>query len=177
MIYETAAPHTRRKGNTYERHPTFYFHNGNTWIYGYNFSNHIPHFIMNALTLDQIRKETEEIQQYTDIVCSENPEEIQERMRVLSAYLSRLAFLQKEAKKLLRSKKSSEIGETIIKIAKENYLAAKAQNALVDCIALEENELVDWLDRLNSTCVHQGDMLRSLLSYEKENLRIAKTGY
>lgn len=128
-------------------------------------------------TIERIRKEATEIQEYCEIVCSENPDEIQERIRILTSYLARTAFMLKESKLLLRRKKSLEIGETIIKIAKENYLSAKAQNALIDCIANEENELVDWLDRLNATCTHQIDAMRSLLSYEKENLRICRTGY
>ena len=128
-------------------------------------------------TIEGIRKEATEIQEYCEIVCSENPDEIQERIRILTSYLARTAFMLKESKLLLRRKKSLEIGETIIKIAKENYLSAKAQNALIDCIANEENELVDWLDRLNATCTHQIDAMRSLLSYEKENLRICRTGY
>ena len=127
--------------------------------------------------IEALRKETAHIQEYCEIVCSENPDEIQERIRFLTAYLARTAFMLKEAKSMLRRKKSLEIGETIIKIAKENYLSAKAQNALIDCIANEENELVDWLDRLNATCTHQIDAMRSLLSYEKENMRITKTGY
>ena len=56
-------------------------------------------------------------------------------------------------------------------IAKENYLSAKAQNALVDSIAADEHKLVDWLERLNATCTHQIGAMRSLLSYEKENLK------
>ena len=91
--------------------------------------------------------------------------------------MARSGQMLAEAKKRLRDKKSSEISETILKIAKQNFLSAKAQNALVESIAQEENFLVDWLDRINKTCTHQIDALRSLLSYEKENLRLNKTGY
>lgn len=83
----------------------------------------------------------------------------------------------RDAKYALRRKKASEIGEIVVRIAKEQYLSAKAQNALVDSIAAEEHRLVDWLDRLNATCTHQIDALRSLLSYEKEQLRLRDTGY
>jgi hypothetical protein len=122
-------------------------------------------------------KEIEEIQSYLEITCSDNPEEITQRIRELSAYLARTAFLLRDAKYALRRKKASEIGEIVVRIAKEQYLSAKAQNALVDSIAAEEHRLVDWLDRLNATCTHQIDALRSLLSYEKEQLRLRDTGY
>lgn len=91
--------------------------------------------------------------------------------------MARSGQMLAEAKKRLRDKKSSEISKTILEIAKQNFLSAKAQNALVESIAQEENFLVDWLDRINKTCTHQIDALRSLLSYEKENLRLNKTGY
>lgn len=82
-----------------------------------------------------------------------------------------------DAKKMLRRKKSDEIQNTIIQIAKENCLSAKIQNALLESIAEDEAFLVDRLDRLNASCVHQLDALRTLLSYEKEALRLNKAGY
>ena len=121
--------------------------------------------------------ETEEIQKYLEITCSDNPEEITQRIRELSAYLARTAFLLQDAKYALRRKKASEIGEIVVRIAKEQFLSAKAQNAIVDSIAADEHRLVDWLDRLNAACTHQIDALRSLLSYEKEQLRLRDTGY
>lgn len=122
-------------------------------------------------------EEIQHIQSYLEITCSDNPDEITQRIRELSAYLARTAFLLQEAKYALRRKKASDIGEIIISIAKEQFLSAKAQNALVDSIAAEEHRLVDWLDRLNAACTHQIDALRSLLSYEKEQLRLRDTGY
>jgi len=122
-------------------------------------------------------EEIQQIQSYLEITCSDNPDEVTQRIRELSAYLARTAFLLQEAKYSLRRKKASDIGEIIISIAKEQFLSAKAQNALVDSIAAEEHRLVDWLDRLNAACTHQIDALRSLLSYEKEQLRLRDTGY
>ena len=98
-----------------------------------------------------MEKEIKEISDYLNTTCSNNPAEIQ--------------------------KKSDEIQNMIIRIAKENCLSAKVQNALLDSIAEDECYLVDRLDRLNASCTHQLDSLRSLLSYEKESLRLNKTGY
>ncbi|MBF0651832.1 hypothetical protein IR083_23735 [Dysgonomonas sp. GY75] len=126
-----------------------------------------------------LQEEAQQIQDYLDIECSENPEEILERIRAIMPYISRTAFMLAEAKKALRRKKASEISNTIINIAKEQCLSAKVQNTLIDSIAEEEEEayLVDWLDRLNAAATHQVDALCSILSYERENLRITKTGY
>ena len=122
-------------------------------------------------------QEAQQIQDYLDIECSENPEEVLERIRAIMPYISRTAFMLAEAKKALRRKKASEISNTIIDIAKEQCLSAKVQNTLIDSIAEEEAYLVDWLERLNAAATHQVDALRSILSYERENLRITKTGY
>ena len=122
-------------------------------------------------------QEAQQIQEYLDIECFENPEEVLERIRAIMAYISRTAFMFAEAKKALRRKKASEISNTIINIAKEQCLSAKVQNTLIDSIAEEEAYLDDWLDRLNAAATHQVDALRSILSYEREQLRINKTGY
>ena len=124
-----------------------------------------------------LQEEAQQIQDYLDIECSENPEEVLERIRAIMPYISRTAFMLAEAKKALRRKKASEISNTIINIAKEQCLSAKVQNTLIDSIAEEEAYLVDWLDRLNAAATHQVDALRSILSFERENLRITKTGY
>lgn len=124
-----------------------------------------------------LQEEAQQIQDYLDITCSENPEEVLERIRAIMPYISRTAFMLAEAKKALRRKKASEISNTIINIAKEQCLSAKVQNTLIDSIAEDEAYLVDWLDRLNAAATHQVDALRSILSFERENLRITKTGY
>ena len=119
-----------------------------------------------------MRTELQQMQSYLEITISENPEEIIERINQLNVYMARSGKMLADAKMLLREKKASEISKTILEIAKQNFLSAKAQNALVESIAQEENYIVDWTERINRACVHQIDALRSLLSYEKEQLRI-----
>lgn len=121
--------------------------------------------------------EIKQMQAYLEIQTSTNPEELQERIATISVYKARSGEMYAEAKKALRRKKSSEISNTIIKIAKESHLSASVQNALLDSICEEESFLVDILDRLNAACTLQIDALRTLLSYAKEELRINKTGY
>lgn len=124
-----------------------------------------------------MEKEIQEINDYLNITCSNNPIEIQERISVIMVYLNRSGEMLADAKKMLRKKKSEEIQNTILQIARENCLSAKVQNALLDSIAEGEAFLVDRLDRLNAACTHQLDALRTLLSYEKEAMRLNKIGY
>lgn len=127
--------------------------------------------------MENLLKEAKDIQSYLEIECSNNPEEIEERLSAISVYKARSGEMLAQAKKLYRRKRSSEIANTIINIAKQQYLSATAQNALVESIAEDEAFLVDWLDRINAACTLQTDALRSILSYEKEQLSLTKKGY
>lgn len=113
-------------------------------------------------------EEATEMQAYLETLPEDNPDALSERIKILAVYQARSGYMLSEAKKTLSEKKKAEIVNTIIAIAKENYLSAKAQNALVDSIATDEQFMVDWLDRINAACKHQLDAVRSLLSFEKE---------
>lgn len=132
---------------------------------------------INDCPLLSIIQEMEEISGFLNITCQNNPVEIQERIAATMVYVVRTGEMLADAKRMLRKRKSDEIQNTIIKIAQENCLSAKVQNALLDSIAENESFLVDRLDRLNASATHQLDALRTLLSYEKEALRLNKTGY
>ena len=105
------------------------------------------------MTFDEIKKECADMQAELETLIPDSVDGAIERGKEIAVYHARTGYLLAIAKQLVRSKKTNEISETIIKIAKENYLSAKAQNALVDRIASDEMFLVDWLDRLNSMCV------------------------
>jgi len=127
--------------------------------------------------MEELRTEAETIQAYLDITVSNSHEEMAERLSILMAYLSRTAEMLARAKMILRARKTSEINNTIIAIAKAAHLSASVQNALLDSICEEESYLVDWIERMNKACTHQMDGLRSLISYDKEELRLRETGY
>jgi hypothetical protein len=129
------------------------------------------------MTVLELNKTADEIQKYLEETSSTNPEELQTRLVTLMPYLALSGEMLAQAKRILRKKKSSEIGSTIIAIAKESHLSASVQNSLLESVAEDEHYLVDRLERLNRSCVHQIDALRSLLSYEREGLRLNQTGY
>ncbi|MDR1182601.1 MAG: hypothetical protein LBL13_11545 [Bacteroidales bacterium] len=125
------------------------------------------------MSIDKIKKECADMQAELETFMPDEINAVIERGKEIAVYHARTGYLLAMAKQMTRAKKTSEIGDTIIKIAQENYLSAKAQNALVESIAAEEMFLVDWLDRINSMCVHQLDFLRSIISKEKEEMRIS----
>jgi len=118
-----------------------------------------------------MREEAQKIQDYLDINVSSEPAELTERIATLMSYMSRSGEMLAKAKKILRAKKTAEISKTIINIAKKQCLSASVQNALLDSICEDESYMVDWIERINRSCTHQIDGLRSLLSYEKEQMR------
>lgn len=124
-----------------------------------------------------LQEEARQISSYLQITCQNNPQEIQQRIADTMVYVARTGEMLATAKRMLRRRKSEEIQNTILTIARENCLSAKVQNALLDSIAEEEAFLVDTLDRLNAAATHQLDALRTLLSYEREGLRLNRTGY
>jgi hypothetical protein len=125
------------------------------------------------MTYNELLSECESIQSELETLIPDDINAAVDRGRELSVYHARTGFILAEAKKLTRAKKTTEIGETIIKIAKEQCLSSKAQNALVDSIATEEMYVADWADRLNSSCKHQLDMIRTIISKEKEEMRFS----
>ena len=123
------------------------------------------------MTYKDIKEECDAIQIELETLIPEDVNSVVERAKSLAVYMSRTGYLLAEAKKLVRSKKSAEICEVVVKIAKEGYMSAKAQNALVDSIAADEMYLADSLERLNRSCVHTIDLCRSIISKEKEEMR------
>jgi len=124
------------------------------------------------MNYDEINRECADMQAELETLIPDEVNLTIERGKRIAVYHARTGYLLAIAKQMVRAKKTSEIGETIVKIAKENYLSAKAQNALVESIANEEMLLVDWLDRINSMCVHQLDFIRSIISKEKAEMHM-----
>jgi len=133
---------------------------------------------MNYITpISDLNKEAEQIQAFCEVTPSDNPQEIAERIADIGVLIARSGKMLADAKYHLNQKKKDETVDMVIKIISKEKLSAKVQNALVDSICRDEQYLCDWIERLNRTCVHQQEAMRSLLSYEKESMRVTKIGY
>jgi hypothetical protein len=126
---------------------------------------------------ERLLSETGDIQAYAEITPSDNPNEIAQRIVDLGVYIARTGKMLADAKYHLNRKRRDDTMELIEKILGDKKLSAKVQNSLIDSLCRDEQYLVDWKERLNRAVTHQQDAMRSLLSYERENLRISKTGY
>ena len=129
------------------------------------------------MTIEQYTEELQQIQSYLEIEVSDNSEEYAERIRTLAVYMARSGQMLADAKRLYNEKMHSEMIQLIRQLTNQNGISNTVQNTLAKACASEEQYLVDWCERVNRSCTHQIEAMRSLLSMEKEQLRIAKTGY
>lgn len=121
---------------------------------------------------EELQQEYDTMQGYLEcVIPDDNPAAIKDLLTVATAYHARLGYMFAISKRALNLKKSSEISETIIGIAKAQYLSATAQNALVSSICVEEQYNVDKVERTLRSCVRFTDTCRSLLSFEREQIR------
>ena len=123
------------------------------------------------MTIEQIREEVEMMQAEAKVVLPITADECVKRATELAVYHARVGELLAKAKRLVNRIKSSKIADEVVKIAKAGYLASKAQNAMVDALAEEEQEMVVALDRLNSAFAKQMDLCRTFISKEKAEMQ------
>ena len=123
------------------------------------------------MTYEEIKNECADIQSELETVIPDDINLVIERAKILAVYMVRTGYLLAEAKKLAMLKKSSEICNVVVKLAKEGCLTQTSQNELVKNIAAEEFSTVTWLERLNASCVHIIDLCRTIVSKEKAEMQ------
>ena len=119
--------------------------------------------------IEQIRKEARNIQMALECMNNPNIEAMIERLDQLGVYYARSGELLSEVvgmRDAAVARLFHDEKETIISLSPS--LATK----LVNSSASELNALEKWLDRINASCKHQCDNLRTMISYEKERLKL-----
>ncbi|OFY43966.1 MAG: hypothetical protein A2X18_07505 [Bacteroidetes bacterium GWF2_40_14] len=119
-------------------------------------------------------KELSDMQSYLETTLSDDPAELTERLASLNVYLARSGYLLAVAKNKRDKAVNGVFSEYQKMILK---MPATVANKFIDSCVEKENMNVNWLDRMNRTCVHQGDNIRTLVSFSKEQLRLTKSGY
>ena len=134
--------------------------------------------MLNHITpIPDLLKEATEIQAFLDITCSEEIAEIIDRGNRLSAIISRTVKMRADSEYHRDALMQSEIMRLVAQMSKAGTLPASTVNKLIHSACKDANYLVTITDRLNRTATHQLDFVRSLISYEKEQLRLKETGY
>lgn len=127
-------------------------------------------------TYEDLLKEAGDIQSFLQITMSDSPVEVVERGNDLIVYMARTGQMLADARLLLNEAKKNEAMEVIRQFIIDQKLSAKVQNALIDGLARDKQYLVDWIERLNAACTHQLDWCRSVVSKNKEEMRLSNLG-
>ncbi len=85
-----------------------------------------------------LKDEAQQIQNYLEIECSNNPEEIQERISTLSVYMARSGEMLAVAKKLATEVRRSELVKQVIEpIMKGATFSATTQKELIKVVRIK----------------------------------------
>ena len=119
-------------------------------------------------TLEQLEIEAKKIDDFLNITCSEQPEEAINRGNDLLVYLARTGKMLSDAKYW----QDEAVNNSIIQKLKDQIdLPPMILKKFIDSSTKRENYLVIWLDRMNRTCTHQLDFLRTVISFAKSERR------
>lgn len=114
--------------------------------------------------------ECETLQTNLEMPISEQVELVIERGNELAVIIARTGYMLAQAKNNMNEKMQSEVMNALRRIAKETpFATSRTVNSLVDTLCREERFLVDWIERLNRTAVHQLDWCRTLVSKAKQD--------
>jgi len=114
--------------------------------------------------LNGIAKEVGEMFDRLKVPVSDTPAGLIDDLRIRSIFLARASEMQ-------------GIVQMFVDYARgfytEKYLnySATVMKELVSSSVAQFSRLMNQVERLNSTCVHQIDSIRSILSYEKSNMQ------
>lgn len=115
--------------------------------------------------LEPLCREAHDIQQYLNAPYSGEINVLLDRLSTLNVYMARSGEMLADAMQLQDRAINAvyaEQGKLILKMPAT--IASKFVNSCCD----QENRLVKWLERINATCKHQSDNLRTQISFAKE---------
>lgn len=119
--------------------------------------------------IEQIRREATDIQNLLECLNDADINALIGRLDQLGVYYARSGELLREVvgmRDAAVAKFFHDEREVIMNLSPS--LATK----LVNSASHELNALEKWLDRINAACKHQCDNLRTMISYEKERMRL-----
>jgi hypothetical protein len=127
---------------------------------------------MQITPFEDLLGEAEAIQDFLEEPILDEIEAVVSRGDELLGYIARTGKMKADAKYHLDNKMKSAIMDTV-RVMGKNLMPASTLNELVKANCETENFLYNWCERLNRSATHQLDWLRSLVSKEKEEMRLS----
>nr|DAN45502.1 MAG TPA: hypothetical protein [Caudoviricetes sp.] len=128
------------------------------------------------MNIDDLLQEAQEIQDFLESVPdnNEDPNELAIRLAYLNNYMARSGKMLADAKQMQDSAISAAYAEHSKAILK---MPATIAMKFIASQTVTENYLVNWLDRINRTCTHRSDNIRTQISFAKEQMSLTRRGY
>jgi len=120
-----------------------------------------------------IKQRLNEIQTFLESPYDCEPEILLDRLATLDAMNAEAGKLKADAEYWLDKKLSDEIFVKIKDLGRE-FMTATLLNKWVKTLAYEEQHTATFADRINRTCVHQIESMRTQISYLKNYLNTNK---
>lgn len=126
------------------------------------------------MKIEDLLPECAQMQSFLEIECSGEITEMGNRVNTINAMMARSGEMlanamriRDEAMGMILERDRTYIQALSPSIAKK-YIESKLY---------AENHLVKWLNRINATCDHQTENLRTLISFTKSQLELERKGY
>lgn len=127
---------------------------------------------MKIHPIEHIKERLEFIQEILEAhYDGEEGDIVSGRLQQISTYMAESGKLKADADYHYHAKLNSEIMKAI-KDLLPDYSSASLQNQFVKSLCKEESHLATFADRVNRSCTHQIEVMRSQLSYIKNQSRI-----
>lgn len=118
----------------------------------------------NITSEKDIHVELEEMQAFLEAdYPADLPDEVQSRFDSLGAYMARSGKLRADAEYHYNSLLESSI-MTALKKAVEENMSTSTVNKYIESLSRDSKYLFSWADRVNRSCTHQHEGLRSVMS-------------
>lgn len=128
------------------------------------------------MNIDDLLNEAQEIQDFLESVPdnNEDPNELANRLSYLNNYMARSGKMLADAKQMQDLAIAAVYAEHSKAILK---MPATVAMKFISSQTVDENYLVNWLDRINRACTHQSDNIRTQISFAKEQMSLTRRGY
>ena len=129
---------------------------------------------MSEARIKSLLDEAQLIQNFLEEPVSEEPNALAEKLSLMCVYMARSGNMLADAKYLQDVEKDKVFSSYYEEISK---MPATIAAKFIESRTSDVNYLVNWLERINRTCTHQADSIRTIFSYVKENLKMTRNGY
>ena len=129
--------------------------------------------IEEHITPDVVQELTE-IQLFIDSEYTEDVAVLIPRLTRIGAYMSRTGYLKAVAESDRDRAMAAVFSEHSKAILK---MPATVSTKFIGSQCARENYYCTWIDRINRTCTHQADIIRTQISFAKEDLALTRRGY